>query len=54
MLTLARLEQVRGGPAGHFEGLNVICVEAGMSSTRLCKGFGMPSGLAPLANAKCG
>ena len=36
------MEEVRGGPAGPFEDLEVIRVEAGMSTARFCQLFDMP------------
>lgn len=36
------MEEVRGGPAGPFEDLEVIRVEAGMSTTRFCELIDMP------------
>ena len=36
------MEEVRGGPAGPFEDLEVIRVEAGMSTARFCELFDMP------------
>ena len=36
------MEEVRGGPAGPFEDLEVIRVEAGMSTTRFCQLIDMP------------
>ena len=36
------MEEVRGGPAGPFEDLEVIRVAAGMSTARFCQLFDMP------------
>ena len=36
------MEEVRGGQAGPFEDLEVIRVEAGMSTARFCQLFDMP------------
>lgn len=36
------MEEVRGGPAGPFEDLEVIRVEAGMPTTRFCTVIGVP------------
>lgn len=36
------MEEERGGPPGPFEGLEVIRVEAGMSTARFCEKFDMP------------
>ena len=36
------MEEVRGGPAGPFQDLEVIRVEAGMSTARFCQLFDMP------------
>ena len=36
------MEEVRGGPAGPFEDLEVIGVQAGMSTTRFCQLIDMP------------
>ena len=36
------MEEVRGGPAGPFEDLEVIRVQAGMSTARFCRIFDMP------------
>lgn len=36
------MEEVRGGPAGPFENLEVIRVEAGMSTARFCQLIDMP------------
>ena len=36
------MEEVRGGPAGPFEDLEVIRVEAGMPTTRFCELVGVP------------
>ena len=36
------MEEVRGGPAGPFEDLEVIRTEAGMSTARFCQLFDMP------------
>lgn len=36
------MEEVGGGPVGPFEDLEVIRVEAGMSTTRFCKLIDMP------------
>ena len=38
----AGVEEVRGGPVGPFEDLEVIRVEAGMSTARFCQLIGMP------------
>ena len=36
------MEEVRGGQVGPFCDLEVILVEAGMSTTRFCQKFDMP------------
>ena len=36
------MEEVRGGPAGPFEDLEVIRVEAGMPTARFCRLIGVP------------
>lgn len=36
------MEEVRGGPTGPFEDLEVIRVESGMPTTRWCEKFGIP------------
>ena len=36
------MEEERGGPAGPFEDLEVIRLEAGMPTSRFCKLTGVP------------
>lgn len=36
------MEEVRGGPAGPFEDLEVIRTEAGMSTSRFCQMIDVP------------
>ena len=36
------MEEIRGGPVGPFEDLEVIRVEAGMSTSRFCELIDMP------------